>query len=336
MERQGLAPSPDNYLLWYSYAAGGNTALTGAIESLSGQGEKLTENQCRALFQQFFFPDERAQEVAGAARAVQQEVERLLALATKTADAGNRYDASLKEFSGELRGDRSPGEIRALLSGIIEQTQRMLHGNERLKQDLQHSAHEIAQLRRMLGMARAEAETDALTGLANRKIFDRDMRHAALEGMEHGGELSVIITDIDNFKSFNDQWGHLLGDEILKHVAVMLKRHTGEGDTAARFGGDEFAVLLPHRPLPEAVALAERMRLHISAREARKKDTGETIGRITCSFGVAAFKAGEALNDFLERADRALYEAKRRGRNQVADEATCAAEAQRPMRVPAA
>jgi diguanylate cyclase len=162
--------------------------------------------------------------------------------------------------------------------------------------------------------------TDSLTGLTNRKFFDRSLRQAAMDCMETGADLSVIICDVDHFKMVNDKWGHLLGDQVLRLIGSVLQKNVSDIDTAARFGGEEFVVLLQNTALRDAVSLAEKIRADISSRKARKRDTGETIGRITCSFGVAALQRGEPLSAFMERADMALYEAKKLGRNRVADE----------------
>jgi len=320
MARFDIMPTPDNYHVWYSYCCGENIALTRAVDIIISNDGGFSESRCREVFHQFFTPEEDAMAVSETARAVQRQVQRVLDFVADISTTSDDYDATLKAVSGTLLRDLSVGEIRRMLDTLIAETEKIQISNDRLRQELHESSEEISALRKNLTSARIESMTDSLTGLANRKFFDRDLRQAAMDCMETGADLSVIICDVDHFKMFNDQWGHLLGDQVLKLIGSVLQKNVSDADTAARFGGEEFIVLLRNTRLREAVKLADKIRLDISSRKARKRDTGETIGRITCSFGVASFQRGEPLSAFMERADMALYEAKKQGRNRVADE----------------
>ena len=320
MDRQGIPVTPDNYQVWYTYVSGENSALVRAIDILLSNGSEFDEACCRDIFHQFFTPDKNALHVSHTAREVQREIQRILDFVADMSAAHNGYDATLKEVSGNLVGNLSATEIRSLLDTLIAETENMQVTNQSLRRELEESTQEITALRENLTSARMESMTDSLTGLANRKQFDKDLRQAAINCMEAGEELSVIIADVDHFKRFNDRWGHLLGDQVLKLIGSVLQKSVCDVDTAARFGGEEFIVLLPSTSLHDAASLAEKIRADISSRKAKKRDTGETIGRITCSFGVATFRQGEPLSALVERADRALYEAKKMGRNRVVDE----------------
>lgn len=320
VKRFDIAPTPDNYTVWYSYASGENTSLTQALDILISNDEVFTTDRCKDIYQQFFMLNSEAEELTDTTRAVQREIQRILDFITEASDANKDYDENLKRFSGNLLGDLSVDEIRLLLDTIVSQTGKMQASNERLEREIKESAQEITLLRENLVTAEIESQTDGLTGLANRKLFEKNLRQAVVNAMEHGQDLTVVMADVDHFKSFNDKWGHLLGDQILKLIASLLKSNVIEGGTAARFGGEEFVVLLPETDIRTAVALADKIRQDISSKKARKKDTGESIGRITCSFGVAAFRNGEPMSEFIARADSALYEAKRTGRDRVVDE----------------
>ena len=320
MEQHGVPATPDNYHVWYTYVSGENGALTKAIDILLSNGSEFDEACCRDIFHQFFTPDQDALHVSNTVREVQREIQRILDFVADTSVAHNGYDATLKEVSGNLVGNLSVTEIRSLLDTLIAETENMQVTNQSLRRELEESTQEITALRENLTSARIESMTDSLTGLANRAQFDKNLRQAAMNCMETGEDLSVIIADVDNFKKFNDQWGHLLGDQVLKLIGAVLQKSVNGIDTAARFGGEEFTVLLPNTSLHDATSLAEKIRTDISSRKAKKRDTGETIGRITCSFGVAVFRKGEPLSALIERADRALYEAKKTGRNRVVDE----------------
>jgi diguanylate cyclase len=127
--------------------------------------------------------------------------------------------------------------------------------------------------------------------------------------------------DIDHFKSFNDSYGHLTGDQVLRLVAQSLKQTIKGQDITARYGGEEFAVVLPNTGLRQALMVADHIRRAVMAKELKKKSTGEILGRVTISAGVSILKPGDDTDSLIERADACLYAAKRNGRNRVICEA---------------
>lgn len=129
--------------------------------------------------------------------------------------------------------------------------------------------------------------------------------------------MSLMLTDIDHFKTFNDNFGHLTGDQVLRLVAMSVKHNVKGKDTTARYGGEEFAVILPNTILRAAVTVAEHIRRAVMAKELMKRSTGEHLGRMTISIGVATLRKGDTGQSLIERADTCLYAAKRHGRNRV-------------------
>ena len=156
-----------------------------------------------------------------------------------------------------------------------------------------------------------KANHDALTGLYNRNKFEEIFEYELSQVKRYGHGLSLAIADIDHFKLFNDTYGHLIGDEILKLVADTLTSCTRSSDTLARWGGEEFVMLFPQTSYDDTVVLLEKCRKLIE--ELHYKE----YGKITLSFGVTSYKEGDDLDSMLRRADEALYEAKAKGRNQV-------------------
>lgn len=202
-------------------------------------------------------------------------------------------------------GPLDPEAIAALISQILaanEQLQRRLAAAET---DLQERAQQAASYM-------SEARTDALTGLINRRGFDAELARclAAWEGF--GASFSVVLIDVDRFKGLNDKYGHLAGDAVLTDLGRTLRGASRGGDVAARFGGEEFAILLPHADSSGGRLAVERLRRVVQ--ETQFYFEGTFIG-VTVSCGATAALKGDGADAILKRCDAALYASKRGGRN---------------------
>jgi diguanylate cyclase len=202
----------------------------------------------------------------------------------------------------------------------MEETRHMIERSEVLERQLSKTTQEIGELRKQVEDASREAQTDALTGIGNRKGFDLQLKRCMQEAMEQGSDLTLLLLDIDHFKLFNDTYGHQFGDLVLKLVSRMLVDGIKGRDQAARYGGEEFAILLPSTGLRDAVIVAEKLRETIGNKTIVKRDTKQNFGVVTMSVGVSAYRLGEPPYVFIQRADAALYRAKQSGRNRVATE----------------
>ena len=189
-----------------------------------------------------------------------------------------------------------------------------------LEKELQKSVDQVSELRSKLDNVHKESLTDPLTGIANRKAFDNALAAAEASVAENSDPVSLLLCDIDNFKKFNDNWGHQTGDQVLRLVASCLSENVKGRDTAARYGGEEFGVVLRGTPLSDAKRIAEQIRHAVEARRLVKKSTGDILGTITISIGVAQFSANEKAETAVRRADSCLYGAKQNGRNLVISE----------------
>ncbi len=180
--------------------------------------------------------------------------------------------------------------------------------SERVRSDNEYIANSLGVLRR----AELNAMTDALTGLGNRRwmheMFDRELARAHRSGQP----LCIMMVDIDGFKHFNDRCGHIAGDRVLAAVAATLREYLRPTDLIARFGGDEFSVLLPGSSEPQAAETAERLREQLKARSPASLPTPVTI-----SIGVTEAREGDTLAELIHRADFAMYAAKAAGRDRV-------------------
>src|SRR6185369_6372120 len=201
----------------------------------------------------------------------------------------------------------TPDALRKLVGNLISATKEMENKTHTLESELHASSQQVSELKTQLESVRKESLTDPLTGIANRKAFDTDLNAAINEARSKGEKLSLFMCDIDKFKSFNDTWGHQTGDQVLRLVANCLSENVKGRDTAARFGGEEFAVIVRHAGVETAVKLAEQIRAHVQSKKLVKKSTGEVLGSITISVGVAELTGTESAASLIQRADTCLY-----------------------------
>ncbi len=314
MTRQRAALHPLSYAVWYEHVSGHNAELSREIQVLTERGQTLDEFDTRAIYARHI-DNKPALDEAVAKRLSEGLAQVLMDMSNSASEAGSaseRFGDSLDGWVKQLDAAAVSLPLRELLAGTREMREHM----SRLRQRLDRSQHEIESLRKEVQQARGEALIDALTGLANRRAFDRSLQQC-LSSDEVGTPTGpcLILSDIDHFKRINDTHGHTLGDEVLRQVAQALKNVAHSHHLAARVGGEEFAVLMPSAGLHEAMMLAEQMREQIAAQD--MAGSGVSVGRITISLGVTQLAATESAQDFVARADRALYSAKHEGRNRV-------------------
>jgi diguanylate cyclase len=316
MLRHAVPPTPRNYALWYAHVSGAAPELSRTLDILISNQVLFTTAQNEGLLDHFLGPDLSLSALEQTER-LQQAVAQLVGHVETATGTARAYGQSLRDYSTQLAGGDRSDKLPDIVAGLLAETQRVAARNEQLESRLSRSSGEIEELRQNLAAVRHEALTDALTGINNRKSFELSLRNAAREAVENGEPLSLLFIDIDHFKRFNDTYGHQLGDQVLRLVARTLTDCVKGRDTAARYGGEEFAILLPQTRVVDAMRLAEQIRKTMLRRKIVSKTSGGDYGNITLSIGVSGYVPGEMLNAMVERADAALYCAKRRGRNLV-------------------
>lgn len=317
MRLRRIDPHPNNFAVWYVYVSGRMPDLNRAIGVLDDAGEAFSDARNAEIFDRFLSTAKKEAAVAEATGKLTDQMTHVLdnmSVANQGADA---YGEALGKAINSLGKLDAEQEAKSTIAEALEQTRHMAALNRALEKDLRNSSDEIGRLREDLESLRQEAYTDGLTGIANRKRFDQALRQCVMTAMEDGSALCLMMIDIDYFKQFNDTYGHQIGDEVLRLLAKTLRENVKGQDTPARYGGEEFAIILPNTQLENAMILAEQIRTAISSKKVRNRRTGEDLGQITISIGVSAFVFGESLNQFVGRADGAMYMAKNSGRNRV-------------------
>jgi diguanylate cyclase (GGDEF)-like protein len=212
------------------------------------------------------------------------------------------------ELAGVLLAALLAIAVSAMVSIGIRRHVLVANQLETVRAHLKESNHA---LRAALAATELMAAKDQLTGLWNRRTFDQRLKESAAHQERHEGTFSLLLIDIDHFKRINDRYGHMAGDEVLRRFGEVLRERLRQNDVAARWGGEEFAVLADMASLENGQLLAEQIRQAVATTDFPGAD------HVTVSIGVAEYFPGESEDDLLQRADQVLYEAKRRGRNCV-------------------
>jgi len=327
--KANLPPTPSLFELWYVYESGQDSEVSRAIDVLLQDKMGLTEERCIELHSRYLNSNLRSEEALQKAEGLVAEgVTSISSAATSIKNKTADYSGSLETVATAFSTAKTTEDMKAVVQTAMLQAQKMIKENKALETKLNQSSSVMQQLREEMESVRKEAMTDSLTGIANRKLFDVESYRMVSEAHANGKTLSLLMVDIDFFKSFNDNYGHQVGDQVLKLVARTLREGVKGRDLPARYGGEEFAVVLPETQLSDAVTLANTLREAVAAKEIMNRATGERLGKITMSVGAAQLGNNEKIAELVERADAALYKAKGAGRNQV-----MAADATRQKRI---
>ena len=313
----GLTPTPEGFELWYVYFSGENPEVSHALDLLLDSDATLTDEQCAEIHNRFLNESNDANRVKNAGDRIQTTIKDINTMVGTVKETTEDYSTKLDDVSGKLSPDMTQQEVSGVIVDIKDNTQHMLNQNKALEMELSRSVEVMSELQGELEMVRKEAVTDGLTKIPNRKAFDQKIKELVGAHSADGEAFSLILMDIDHFKQFNDTFGHLVGDQVLRLVAKTLIDGVKGKDLASRYGGEEFAILLPETNISGAMLLADKLRKDVEAKEVVNRASGEKMGRITLSAGVAEYLAHEDVASLIERADAALYASKDKGRNQV-------------------
>src|SRR5262245_46062711 len=307
---------PRNYEIWYTYATGYNPSLNQTINETLARTGTLSAKDLDDIYNSFLSPSRLTDRIDIVGSKVVDEIDQITAMIEAAVGTTSSYTESLVDVSQRL-GTTDRDGLRSIVEILVRSTREVEQTNQSLEARLRASKQEINQLQENLETVRNESLTDPLTGLANRNYFDQMVERAVGDANCKEEKLSLLMNDVDHFNAFNDSYGHLTGDHVLRLVAQAVKQNVKGQDIAACYGGEEFAIILPNTPLQQALTVADHIRRAVASKELIKRSTGENLGRITISVGVAMLHRQDAVQQLIERADACLYAAKRNGRNLV-------------------
>ena len=319
MQERGILPTPANFELWYAHATGNNPALSDKLAALLQGGAVPTAEQLQVLHASCTGPEPDVEAFADNAEQLDKAAQTMVEHVASNQEALRAYGDALSGMATKLGQDASVDSLLRAVTVLSSETANASARNRVLEQKLSSSSARIAKLRQNLAEAKQDATTDGLTGLCNRKAFDLRLRRAMVRAKTENDPFALLLLDIDDFKRFNDTYGHRTGDLVLRLVGRVVLDNVKGRDTAARYGGEEFAVILTGADLRAGTVVAGQMRAALDGKRLITK-TAHSSGSVTISAGVAQYRPGDTASTLVERADAALYTAKHRGRNRVCTE----------------
>jgi diguanylate cyclase len=306
---------PTNYALWYTYVSNESPELNIAVDHVLNNKMQLSEIKTKELCRKYLADTEEV-----SAWDLRQSVEAMLIELTQSLQDTRTETTSFKETMDTCVDDLakvekeglSLEEVMSFVRNLVKDTQHIRRSTINFNASLTDAQKEIEALRKQLEQSQQDALYDALTGLCNRRYFDEELAAQSLKP-----NLCLMIVDLDHFKKINDNYGHIMGDLVLKATAKKLQAICRERAQAFRFGGEEFAIIMPNSNFAKARSMAESMRKAIEKIGVKDRRSGEVLGDIAASIGVAVMTKGMNPLALIEKADKQLYEAKRLGRNRV-------------------
>lgn len=316
MGAQAAALNPHTYAVWYEVVAGINPPLQQAVAALVDAGSAVDDEAVQRLLKAHVTPpDDEMLERVG--HQMQGLMAGLAQTATQTGDRAGAFGAQLGDLAAALKA-QDTSQLSPRLVELLEGAAAMRDAVSALQGRLRADQQEIERLRGDLERARGEALLDPLTGILNRKGFDRLLQGLLADPHDAGRSHGLVMLDIDHFKKVNDTHGHLVGDRVIQAVGQVLRTSLrSAAHAAARYGGEEFALLLPDTAPEDCLALAEEVRQRTRAMRIRSRHTHEVVLTVSVSGGVTTLRPGDDAPTLLARVDAALYASKHGGRDRL-------------------
>jgi diguanylate cyclase len=312
LRQLGLPPAPRSVAVLYAYHAGAAPMLRARLDRAFADSGPLPPNLLDDLHAAFIAAQPAADPLAPLVAAAAE----LIDLAGDAGGQVERFEGLLMEAAGRIEELNGP-DLRRLAGGLLALTRRLAQQSAEVSGKLGVTERRLVDLRRQIGDADRATHIDPLTGLGNRRAFDEDLVTLLQERRGGVRPLSVALFRVDRFRRIAEDFGAQVGDAVLRAVAGQLLQALRAADRPSRYGGEEFAVLLPGATADAAMRVADRVRAAVASHDYVLRTSSERIGAVTLSIGVATHLPTEPSEAFLGRVDAALDAAKGSGGNRT-------------------
>lgn len=315
--QHGTPPEPETFRVWYTYASGKSAVLNERIEALIADGSPSAyeiTNLCDEVIEGNQGSSHLQTQANESLQSEMADVQRFIQSYMHSTE---QFQGAMDTSSRSLNEASSAADVEVIIALMIRENQRIRSQTKQLSNSLQETQNEIVRLQKRLKKSQQAEQQDPMTGLPNRRFFQNAIATAIAQAEAGQGQLSFSIADIDHFKAVNDTFGHQIGDEILKFVGTFISQKLGDNGTVSRYGGEEFAIIMPDIEIEEARLILGQIKEGLASAKLVTSKTRKPIGSITVSFGLSERIDGDTIETLFERADEKLYEAKKAGRNRV-------------------
>lgn len=314
--RVSAAPTPRVFEVLYRYASQRDQSLNARVERALNESDQSAA-ALEAIYDELISPENLNDGMESIGARLGEQMERTLSLVDKGIENGEEYRQTLDDAKGSLSAKTEGGRLENIVQALVQRSVDTLAEARGIGGELAAARGEIDALRQEMVELRHSAMLDHLTQIGNRRMMDQVLPREMAEAAKSGEPLCFVLADIDHFKAFNDQYGHDVGDGVLKIFARAFRRNVKGRDTPIRYGGEEFALILPRTPLNAAENLLNQIREAFSETRMVVRATRERVRPVTASFGLAQFDGVEDSERLIKRADELLYKAKQKGRDRI-------------------
>lgn len=320
IQEHGTPPDPVTYALWYAYVSREPAPVRLAMDKLLASGGALDSYELYEIYNEHLGRTDADQTNENIGREIEDSIQNVSKLLQTGISQNAHFRTTLNDLKTTPTGDAPEEDFKSLLSQLISESQKMSVVSTRLTDGLRESQERVKKLNEELEQARRQSLLDPLTSVANRRAFENRLKWQIQDAEETGSRFCLVLADLDEFKSVNDNLGHQAGDSVLKSFASTLYDHTKGSDLVARYGGDEFAIILPDIEITSAYNLMVRVKHEFEELRASTAQFRAAKVNATASFGIAPHKSRRTAEDLVAAADTALNRAKSLGRNRVCAE----------------
>jgi diguanylate cyclase len=313
-----IPPVPKAYSVWYSYAAGIPKTVTEKIDEIVASKGEVDAYDLDQIHLQYLSTVEAERKQQDAfTYYLDREMDSTLKQVQEHLASSQDYSGSLKETAKSLSTTSTPSQVLQTVDMLLAENAKMRDETLKLSSNLEQTRAQVRKLRFSLEKSREKEMRDPMTDLANRRYFEIRLPKHIADAARSGDSLCLAMVDIDHFKQINDNFGHLVGDDVLRYVASILQKNIRGHHLASRYGGEEFVLVFPTTAIASVEKILQAVKRELQQSNLVLCDGKLPIGKVTFSAGIARWRSGEEPNDLINRADVKLYEAKQAGRNRI-------------------